>query len=171
LLLPPISRTLRPSWKLRAESGGLAICFAFACATPIKSSDPLAGRWVLNLARTHYGPGVDHRTKETFSCEATSPAEVACQIQSVRADGRSLLGKFVAAYDGTAYPVTGIPDVDHVRLQRIDAFIADATFSRGGTPVFAYRTFRAPDGRSLTVVSVDPVARTVLNSVVVYDAR
>jgi hypothetical protein len=37
--------------------------------------------------------------------------------------------------------------------------------------VFAYRAVRSDDGRSLTIVSVDPISRAVLNSVVVYDLR
>jgi hypothetical protein len=89
----------------------------------------------------------------------------------VRADGRSLVAKFVAGYDGKAYAVVGMPDIDRVTLQRVDADVADATFSFQGKPIFGYRAFRATDGRSLTIVSVDPVTRTVLNSAVVYDAR
>jgi hypothetical protein len=119
---------------------------------------------------THYGSSVDRRTNETFTCEASTPG-VACQIQSLRADGRTLLGKFAAAYDGNSYPVVGIPDVDHVSLRKIDEFTAEATFSLVGKPVFAYRSSRARDGRSLTIVSIDPIARSALSSVVVYDAR
>ena len=150
--------------------GTLAVCLALACSPSTKVSDPLTGSWTLNLAKTHYGPGVDRRTNETFTCKVTGP-RVACQIQSLRADGRSLLGKFDAAYDGHAYPVVGIPDIDHVSLRRLDDFTAEATFSLAGKPGFAYRSTRAVDGRSLTIVSVDPVSRTVLSSVVVYDAR
>jgi len=153
-----------------AGSGVFAVCLALACSPSTKTSDPLTGGWTLNLARTHYGPGVDRRTKETFTCEAAGPG-VACQIRSLRADGRSLLGRFAAAYDGNAYPVVGIPDLDHVSLRKVDDFTAEATFSLEGKPVFAYRSIRARDGRSLTIVSIDPVTRTVLNSVVVYDAR
>ena len=153
-----------------AWSGAVAACLALACSPSTKVSDPLTGSWTLNLARTHYGPGVDRRTKETFTCEAAAPG-VACQIQSLRADGRSLLGKFAAAYDGNVYPVVGIPDLDHVSLRRVDDFTAEATFSLEGKPVFAYRSSKARDGRSLTIVSIDPVTRTVLSSVVVYDAR
>lgn len=144
--------------------------FVITGAPSTSVSDPLIGNWTLNLAGTHYGPGVDRRTKETFSCEPAA-AGVACQVQSLRANGRSLLGKFAAAYDGNAYPVVGIPDLDHVSLRRVDDFTAEATFSLEGKPVFAYRSTRARNGRSLTIISLDPVTRTPLTSVVVYDAR
>ena len=94
-----------------------------------------------------------------------------CEIQSFRTDGRALVGAFTAPYDGTTSPVAGIPDVSEVTLRKIDDFIADATFSLQGKSVFAYRAIKAADGRSLTIVSVDPETRAVLNSVVVYDRQ
>jgi hypothetical protein len=131
-------------------------------------ADPLIGRWALNLSRTHYGPGVALRTQETFTCGPIDRG-VRCTIRSVRESGETLTGRFAAAYDGRYYRATGIPGVDHVSLRKIDAFIADATFTSGGQPVFGYRAIRSSDGRHLTIVSVDPVTRVVLNSVVVYD--
>lgn len=73
----------------------------------------------------------------------------------------------------TAAAVVGmwLADVDEIRLVRVDASIADATFRFRGEPTFAYRAVRAADGRSLTIVSVHPVTRAVLHSLVVYDAR
>ena len=73
--------------------------------------------------------------------------------------------------DASAGPTRGIPDVDHVRLSRINESIADATFTSQGRPVFAYRAVRSANGRSLTIISVDPTSRAVLHSVVVYDRR
>src|SRR5438094_611531 len=75
---------------------------------------PLLGDWQLNLARTHYGPTVDRRRRERFSCDAQGGG-VRCVITSVRADGQELIGGFVATVDGAVAPVTGIPDTDAVR--------------------------------------------------------
>jgi hypothetical protein len=47
----------------------------------------------------------------------------------------------------------------------------DATFTYNGKPVFAYRAVRSNDGRSLTIISVDPVTRAALTSVVVYERQ
>jgi hypothetical protein len=133
-------------------------------------ADPLAGRWELNLARTHYGGGAEGRKRETFLCTTTT-AGVACTIESLRSDGRVVTGGFTGAYDGTPGPTRGIPGVDHVRLTRVNSAIADATFTFDGHPVFAYRAVQASSGRALTIVSVDPDTRAVLNSVVAYDRR
>lgn len=148
--------------------GALAF-LPLAQAGPQSPVDPLVGRWQLNVARTHYGGGAEPRTKESFVCELSNTA-ISCTTRSVRAGGSTAVGTFVAVDDGTPAPVHGISNVDSVRLTRIDASIADATFTQRGRPVFAYRAVRASDGKSLTIISVDPVSRAVLNSVVVYDA-
>lgn len=81
------------------------------------------------------------------------------------------MGSFVAAFDGKVYPAAGIPDVDEVSLRSIDESVADATFSYRSKPVLGYRAIKSSDGRSLTFVSVDPVTRTALNSLVVYERQ
>lgn len=149
----------------------LSILFlTLAMVAGAASADPLSGKWVLNVGRTHYGGGAVPRKEETFTCEADKQL-LRCTIKSTRVDGKQLLGIFAAAYDGKPYAVTGIPDVDSVRLQRVDDHVADATFTGNGRPVLAYRAVKSDDGRSLAIVSVDPISHSVLNSVVIYDRR
>ena len=133
-------------------------------------ADALTGTWTLNRGRTHYGGGADARQRETMTCESERQ-RVHCTINSQRADGRWLLGNFVAAYDGRPHSVTGIPDVDSVSLRTIDNQSVDATFNLNSKAVFAYRAVQSDDGRSLTFVAVDPQSRKILNSVVVYDRK
>ena len=102
---------------------------------------------------------------------ACTPASggVRCTITSTRTSGRHLTGRFASAYDGRSSPVDGIPGMDGVILTRADGNTVDATFTRRGTPVFAYHATQTDDGQTLTVTSVDPVTRAPLHSVVVYD--
>jgi hypothetical protein len=129
---------------------------------------PLVGDWDLNLRRTHCGPTVERRKKERFTCEE-SEDHLECVLRTVRTDGREIVGTFRAALDGKVSPVVGIPGVDEVRLQGSTPGVIAATFSLRGTPVFGYRAYRSDDGRSLMIVSVDPVSGKALSSVVVYD--
>ncbi|CAN5803980.1 hypothetical protein BH18ACI5_BH18ACI5_05760 [soil metagenome] len=131
---------------------------------------PLIGEWQLNLARTHYGPKVERRRSETLSC-ADEKSQIACVVRSVRANGNIVTGRFSAALDGAVGRVTGIPDIDGVELRRSTGSIVDATFFAQGKAAFAYRAFQAQDGRSLMMVTVDPVSRAALTTVVVYDRR
>ena len=152
------------------KNRGSTFCLAIAMFVGVASADPLTGKWVLNVGRTHYGGGAEPRKQETFACEADKQM-LRCTIKSDRLDGKRVLGTFAAAYDGKPYAATGIPDVDRVSLQRVDDHVADATFTYKGRPVFGYRAIKSDDARSLTIVSVDPTTRTVLSSVVVYDRR
>ena len=145
-----------------------ALCLTLALWVTAASADPLSGTWILNLQKSHYGGGAELRRRETFKCQVDSGL-LKCTIDSVRADGRKLVGTFTAPYDGRPRPAAGIPDVDQVSLQKIDEFVADATFSFKGKPVFGYRAVKSADGRSLTIVSVEPTTRVVGSSVVVYD--
>ena len=143
-------------------------------ATPLVSSapdaSPLVGRWQVNLGRTHYGAGVDRRRHERMTCTEVKEG-IHCVIESIRSDGSELTGRFTASLNGFIAPVTGIPGVDRVRLQAPKVSIVDATFFFRGQPAFGYRAFRSDDGRSLMIVSVDPVSRAAGTTVVVYDRR
>jgi hypothetical protein len=145
-----------------------SLCVFAVAATAATKPDPLAGHWELNLKKTHYGGGAQRRTQETFACEQKKGG-VACTIHSARAGGSIVNAGFTAKYDGTAAPITGLDDVDEIRLERVSDTIASATFSYKGSYVFAYRATRSADGKTLTVVSVDPVTRRRLKSAVVYD--
>jgi hypothetical protein len=113
---------------------------------------------------------VDQRRRERFTC-AVRGVRLACTIRSDRSDGRAVVGRFVAALDGAGAPVSGVAGVDEVRLHAVEAAVTDATFLRRGVPVLGYRARRSEDGRSLVLVTVDPVSRAALSTVVVYDQR
>lgn len=149
----------------------MALLLVGACRAAPPAKNPLSGTWVLDTARSHYGHGAERRERETMRCSAADERFFRCEIASVRAGGRRLNGSFRAAYDGRAWPASGIPGIDQVMLSRIDDAIVDATFRSAGRPVFGYRSVLSEDRNTLTVVSVDPVTRKVLTSVVVYVRR
>ena len=103
-------------------------CLMFAFSITPAFSEPLTGRWRLNVGRSHYGPGAQLRKDETFECEPAGLL-LRCTVRSHRADGRYLVGSFTAGLDGMTYSATGIPDVDQVSLRTVAEFVADATFS------------------------------------------
>jgi hypothetical protein len=142
--------------------------FAASTKAPAPVPPAIVGDWDLNLGRTHYGPSVERRKKERFTCKESSE-HLECVIRSTRSDGRVLVGTFRGALDGSLSPVVGIPGVDEVRLHTGTPGVLGATFGLRGAPVFAYRAYRSDNGKSLVIVSVDPTSGKALNSVVVYD--
>lgn len=132
--------------------------------------NPLRGAWQLNLARTRYGTSAERRLQEAFVCEGPDH-DLRCRIEGTRADGRHVRAEFSAALDGHARAVTGVGDIDQVSLRSAVDGIVDATFSYRDTPVIGYRIYQSEDGKSLTIVSVAPVSRVALSTVVVYDRQ
>lgn len=155
---------------MRRLATGIVVFALTSTAWAAATGDPLSGVWVLNPSRTYYGGGAERRKSETLQCKDRND-RVECVITSVRDDGRAVTGRFTAAYDGKRYRSSGIPDVDQVAITRVNESIADATFSFKGRPVFGYRIVQSANRKSLTVISVDPETRRVLNSVVTYDRR
>jgi hypothetical protein len=150
----------------------VALCLLLISAASIavaqKKSDPLIGQWKLNTAKSHYARGAQPRKEETFTCKADAKA-IACVIRSLREDGTRVEANFTATYDGPPAPVTGIPDADEISLHLVDESVVAATLRKGGSPVTAYRVERSADGRTLMVISVDPITRRKFKTVVVYD--
>lgn len=161
---------------MRAKSVAIMLALLSASSSGARSArfglpaTLLDGKWELNLARTHYGRGVDRRRREVFTCGPRGE-QVHCVIRSVRANGRALVGEFAVALDGVGAPVSGIDGVDEIQLSQSTDSVLDATFHWHGQPVFGYRALRSEDGRSLMIISVDPVTRVALTTVVVYDRR
>jgi hypothetical protein len=160
MLVAAVWLTWVPSWLLGGQRPPAAV----------PDAPPLVGEWQLNLALTHYGPGVDRRRSERMSC-AMAGRELRCRIHSVRSDGRELTGTFTAVPDGPGGPTTGIPDIDEVRLQKPGATTIDATFLFRGKAVYGYRVFQSDDGRSLMIVSVYPGTGEIATTIVVYDRK
>ena len=148
----------------------LSVWALVSCSAEAKS-DPLSGKWLLNRARSHYGPGAQPRKRETFECDLQGQGQVRCKIEGVMEDGKRSAGAFVAAYDGKPYAAIGIAGIDRVVLRKVDDFVADASFTFQGRPVFGYRAVKSDDGSSLMVISVDPVTRKPIETVVVYDRQ
>jgi len=133
------------------------------------SSDTLAliGTWRLDLGRTHYGAGVDRRRRERMVCD-THGTSLRCTIESVRANGEALTARFSTPLAGGRAAVDGMADMDSVDVQPRAGGLVDATFSYRGQLKYGYRAYRSADNNTLFIISVDPVTRVALTSIVVY---
>src|SRR5215217_5521404 len=127
-----------------------------AQAAAAGDSPALIGTWQLDLGRTHYGAGVDHRRREQMVCVARG-ASLRCTVEGVRGDGRSVIARFAAPVAGGRSAVVGLPDIDTVDLQPRAGGLVDATFSYRGHARYGYRAYRSADGNTLFIISVDPV--------------
>ena len=70
--------------------------------------------------------------------------------------------------DDRAQGLAALSDIDTVDLQTRAGGLVDATFSYQGRPRYGYRAYRSTDGNTLSILSVDPITRAALTTLVVY---
>ena len=142
---------------------------ASGCSLRSGSEPPVIGDWTLDLGRTVYGPSVEKRVDERFTCSMDGKG-VHCRISSTKENGTVNSGSFDAVPDGPPGEVQGIEGLDNVRLTSAEAGVMEATFYDRDRPRFAYRAWREDAGRTLVIVTVDPITRNKLSTTVVYQA-
>jgi len=85
----------------------------------MRTADPAAGTWELNLTKSKFSPGPPPQSlARTF--EVTGD-DVKYTLKGINDRGKPTLVQFTAKYDGKDYPVTGSPDYDAISLRRVDA--------------------------------------------------
>jgi hypothetical protein len=71
---------------------------------------------------------------------------------AVKADGKTIHGKFAAKYDGSDYPVAGDLTADMVSLRRIDGETVEFLFKKNEKEVLSERAVVSKDGMTTTLV-------------------
>jgi hypothetical protein len=133
-----------------------------------QGTDPAAGTWELNLAKSKFSPGPAPKS-QTRTYEVTG-ADVKYTLKGIDADGKPTLVQYTAKYDGKDYPVTGSQDFDTISLKRVDAVTAQATLKKGGKMVQTATRVVSKDGKALTLTTIGTNAKgQPVNNVLVFD--
>src|SRR5690242_19535365 len=113
-------------------------------------SDPVVGRWTLNVAKSKYDPGPAPKS-ETRVYEAFGGVGkgLTGKFDRVDAAGKSIAITFSAMYDGKDYKYNG-PEADMISLTRPDPNTINATLKRSGKVVQTTNAVISPDGRTRT---------------------
>jgi hypothetical protein len=133
-------------------------------------SDPFAGTWRLNVAKSTYSPGPTPKS-------ITSTYEAAGQGYKVSVTNESATGKTQYSYatnlDGKDSPVTGTnPNADTVTVKRIDARTLEVVSKRGGKITITQRNALSADGKSRTVTTTGTDAQGQrVNNVAVFERQ
>ena len=136
---------------------------------PTQASDPLAGTWELNVAKSKYNPGPPPKS-QTRTYE-TSGQTVKFTGKGVDSQGNPSLIQWTASYDGKDYPITGDPGADAISFKRIDASRIDFTQKQAGK-VVGTGTRSTTDGKVMTVTYSGTSAKgQAFNNVVVFEKR
>ena len=160
--------------RARIAGGGLAILLlgvtvVFDHAAQAQT-DPFAGTWVLNVAKSKYSPGPAPKSQTVVY--AISGQSVKVMAKGIGADGKPISTQYTANLDGKDYPVTGNPDWDMTSLKRIDPRTMEFTRKKNGKVVQTGTNVVSSDGKSRTTTTtgVDAQGQKV-NNVAVYEKQ
>jgi hypothetical protein len=134
----------------RALLGVAAIC-AIALSAPIEAqTDPLAGTWKLDVAKSTYKPGPAPKIATVVIEAAGKTIKVA--VDAVTADGPMKWG-YSSAGDGKDVPVTGNPMYDAAAVTRASPSESTIVYKKAGKTVSTVKVSVAKDGKTMTTTT------------------
>ena len=143
---------------------------AFALNLAAAAPDQHSGTWKLNPAKSSYSPGPAPKSNTvTINSDADN---IKLSSDGIDATGNPTHVEYTAKYDGKDYPITGVPNVDTVALERPDANTIRSTMKKGDLVVMTVTSVISKDGKTRTSTFKGKNAAGVdVNNVVVYDKQ
>jgi hypothetical protein len=149
----------------------LASILTLASATvALAQSDPVAGTWELNPAKSKFSPGPPPQS-QTRTYEVTGQQEKMI-AKGIDAQGKPTLLQFTAQRDGKDYPFEGSPGLDTIALTPVDTFTLNYTAKKAGAVVITGTRVISKDGKEMTISikGTDATGQPVESSLV-FDKR
>jgi len=143
---------------------------AFGLNLAAAAPDQHSGTWKLNPAKSSYSPGPAPKSNTvTINSDADN---IKLSSDGIDATGNPTHVEYTAKYDGKDYPITGVPNVDTVALERPDANTIRSTMKKGDLVVMTVTSVISKDGKTRTSTFKGKNAAGVdVNNVVVYDKQ
>lgn len=117
---------------------------AFAADVP----SALLGTWKLDVAKTQWN-GQPALKSYTVTVTEAGEGKVKDLVQWIDSDGTTGKLEYTVSLDGKAYPVTGYPNADSVKMKMGKAGSLHMTLLKGGKPVEWGRYRVSKDGKTL----------------------
>lgn len=130
---------------LLIASAALALSAPGSAGAP----DPIAGTWVLNLAKSTFKPGPGPKSQTRVF--TVLPDGTQLKVTGLRADGSKVDAGGTFRLDGRDYPYTGNPDFDAIAMTRQDARKLAGTTKLKGQRMSRLTYTVSEDGRTLTM--------------------
>ncbi|MBI2686776.1 MAG: hypothetical protein HYX27_10705 [Acidobacteria bacterium] len=118
-------------------------------ASILWASDPVLGKWKLNVEKSTYLPGPAPKS-QTRVYEAKGDG-IKVTIRTVSIDGQVTVVEHPVNYDGKAQPVTGSQTSDAIELQRIDEYTSESVMKHANRVIGTNRRVVAKDGKTMTI--------------------
>ncbi len=149
----------------------LALAGARQMRAQSKQSDPFAGTWKLNLAKSKYGGGKPPKG-ELRTYERKDEGEK-LTVNGVAADGSPVAWGYTVRFDGKYYPITGSgPDgADEIAVERVNARTVRASLKKNGKVIQTASRVVSEDGKTMTATARIVGAKGPPLFVIVYDKQ
>jgi hypothetical protein len=132
-------------------------------------SDPSAGTWKLNVAKSKYSPGPMPK-EQTVTIEVVGD-ESKVTVKGTGADGSPVNISYSYKLDGKDYPMTGSQDFDSVALKR-NGTTVEGVRKKAGKQVQTYSRAVSKDGKTMTVTVKGTNAKgQTIHNVSVYEKQ
>jgi len=156
--------------RVLASVAGLALGSALFVGPVFAQSDPAAGTWKLNAAKSRYSPGPAPKTNVITIAAVDNGLKVTGQ--GTDAEGKPTSINYTVTFDGKDKPVTGSPDYDATSGKRIDANTTELTRKKEGKTVQTATRKISADGKTMTVTSRGKTpSGKPLNNVAVFEKQ
>ena len=155
----------------RILMGAVLVAIAAPAGAAIaQAPNPVIGTWVLNVAKSKFGPG--RAPKSETRTYVVSGEDIKATTKGVDSAGKPTAAEFTINYDGKDRPTTGIPDAETLSLKRVDAFTTEFTQKRTGKVVMTGTRVIWRDGKVMTITTkgIDRTGQTI-NDVAVFEKR
>jgi len=158
-------------WRTATLGLILATATVSIMSVSAQASDPLAGTWELNVAKSKFFPGVPPPKSQTRTYEVTGQQEKMI-AKGIDAEGKPTLIQFTGNRDGKDYPYTGSPSFDTISVTPVDTLTATYTNKKAGKVVVTGTRVISKDGKMMTVSAKGTDAKgQPAEGVLVFDKR
>ncbi|HXN87603.1 MAG TPA: hypothetical protein VN867_16135 [Candidatus Binataceae bacterium] len=138
---------------------GAVVVFALLVSGVVQAqSDPVAGIWKLNTAKSKYSEGPAPKNL-TLTFEAQGDG-VKGRSEGTAADGSHRAWSFAATYDGKDNPISGIgpAGADTIAIKRINPTAIATTYKKAGKVVRTSLLVVSKDGKVMMIKAKAPGA-------------
>ena len=143
-----------------------AVCALVFSTGTWAQTDPMAGTWKLDVAKSTYKPGPAPKSATVVISAEGKGLKIA--VDAAMADGPMKWG-YSNGRDGKETPVTGHPNYDAVKVTQISPTEGTIQYMKGGKPSLSAKTSVSTDGKTMTVTTTGTDAKGVaVHNVAVY---
>lgn len=133
----------------------------------LDTDDPFTGTWNFNASRSKLSTPLPRSWVQTI---VATRHEIVVRENVVRSDGSKTEVRVSARFDGTDYPIRGLPIADFIAYTRVNSHNITGTGKKNGVVALNETVAVSPDGKVLTLIySVQTGASPVARGVAVFD--